>query len=157
MCCCCLKPKTPEETYRQGLQLLYAVKDSNLQQRDIRALIVALKTLKSAADQDHAGAAYMFGDAVWKCEQVSAIVAIVKAFQDTTHLQRHEYNSYGKKPVLLDYRRALAQRYLLQAHASAYTGSQHKLNEIEQYALTKSARDQQDGLIDLQILSYQKF
>ena len=124
------------------------MKNEHLTQEDIKAFIVALKTLKSAADQGHVGACYFFGEAVWNCTQPDALVSIEKTFQSKADLQTGEYFSYGKNPVQLDFRRALAQRYLLRALDSSFPGSAPKLKEIEQYA-------SQSGTISLAEPSYQ--
>ncbi len=160
--CCCLSFRTPDEMYTLGLQQMYAVnpqindQQASLSKQDIKAFIVALKTLKKAADQGQAGACFSFGEAVWNCVKPNVIAAIEQAFQNNTPLQPVEYNSFGKKSVLLDFRRALAQRYLLIAFHNECPGSEHKLKEIQQYAAEQRRLAEQAGLIDLTTISYQK-
>ena len=153
MCFCC---KTTEQIYQIGLKLSYQVSPgvndsiSKLSKSDIKTFIQALKVFKRAADDEHPGASYQFGLAVWKCINSTAIEAIDNEFSDT-FLEQWEFFALDKPNGCLDFHRALAQKYLRLANNSQFPGAEHALKQIKSYAQQKNNHK---GEIDL-TASYQ--
>ncbi len=142
MSCCFGCCKSADDLSTKGSNLLFPVdpyKFTLSKKEDVKALIVALKLLRKAADQNHAGACYLFGSTFGNCFRFPARLncsfqvqsTLVKAFKSALPEPEFNYsllNRVGQEQNAVFFYRDIAMKYLCKA---ARLGNQDATAEIQ--------------------------